>query len=90
MSIPSLREYTSILLGVPPQRSGRVETNIDRDPSDRKRMASLAYGAARGRTAASNYFVEEVLAGGAASIVRWKLDTGWCVLMTSGPNETLP
>ena len=37
---------------------------------------SLAYGANRGRTAASNYFVDEVLAGGAASIVRWKLDTG--------------
>lgn len=54
----------------------RVETNIDRDPSDRKRMAALAYGASRGRRAASNFSVEEVLAGGGAALVRWKLDTG--------------
>ena len=54
----------------------RIETNIDRDPSDRKRMASLAYGASRGRRAASNFSVEEVLAGGGAALVRWKLDTG--------------
>ena len=41
-------------------------------------MASLAYGASRGRKAASNYVVEEVLAEGGAALVRWKLDTGMC------------
>ncbi len=39
-------------------------------------MGALAYGASRGRRAASNYVVEEVLADGGAALVRWKLDTG--------------
>ena len=47
----------------------RVETNIDRDPKDRKRMAALAYGATRGRQAASNYVVQETLALGNAALV---------------------
>lgn len=70
------RTYWAIALGRPPAPSGRVETNIDRDIGDRKRMAAYAYGSARGRTAASNYKMLEPLAGGRASLLEWKLDTG--------------
>ncbi|MEW5297661.1 MAG: hypothetical protein WDW36_000856 [Sanguina aurantia] len=70
------RIYHSIVLGSPKNSSGRVETNIVRDPGDRKRMATAPYHSAQGRTAASNYRVLEVLAGGAAALVEWKLDTG--------------
>ena len=39
-------------------------------------MAAFAYASARGRTAASNYRVLEPLAGGAAALVQWRLETG--------------
>jgi 23S rRNA-/tRNA-specific pseudouridylate synthase len=39
-------------------------------------MAAFAYASARGRTAASNYKLLEVLAGGGASLVQWRLETG--------------
>jgi len=70
------RIYHSITLGVPSPSTGRITTNIARDPSDRLRMTSLGYGAARGRTAASNYRVVRRLGGGAAALVEWKLETG--------------
>jgi 23S rRNA pseudouridine1911/1915/1917 synthase len=69
------REYFSITIGCPDPSSGRIETNIDRDPNERKRMASLALGA-RGRRAASNYEVKEVLANGSSAVVSWRLETG--------------
>lgn len=47
-----------------------------RDTAERKRMAAYPYGGARGRTAASNYWVLSELAGGGAAVVEWKLDTG--------------
>ena len=49
---------------------------IGRDLRDRKKMAAFAYGSARGRTAASNYRLLEPLAGGAAALVQWRLETG--------------
>ncbi len=68
--------YESITLGCPTAAEGRVLTNIDRDAGDRKRMAALAWGASRGRTAASNYRVLQPLAGGGAALVQWRLETG--------------
>ena len=47
-----------------------------RDLRDRKKMAAFAYASARGRTAASNYRLLEPLAGGAAALVQWRLETG--------------
>jgi 23S rRNA pseudouridine1911/1915/1917 synthase len=70
------RIYRSITLGAPSPPSGRVATNITRDPSDRLRMAAAGYGSARGRPAASNYRVVRPLGGGAAALVEWKLETG--------------
>ncbi|KAG2435388.1 hypothetical protein HXX76_007460 [Chlamydomonas incerta] len=70
------RLYLSLTVGCPAARSGRVETNISRDPGDRKRMAAAPYGGTRGRTAASGYSVVERLAGGGSALVQWELDTG--------------
>ncbi|GIM07062.1 hypothetical protein Vretimale_11296 [Volvox reticuliferus] len=70
------RLYESITVGCPAQPCGRVETNVVRDPRDRKRMAAAPYGSGRGRTAGSSYSVVTPLAGGGAALVRWKLDTG--------------
>jgi hypothetical protein len=39
-------------------------------------MATFAYASARGRTAASNYALLEVLGGGGAALVQWRLETG--------------
>jgi 23S rRNA-/tRNA-specific pseudouridylate synthase len=39
-------------------------------------MTALGYGAARGRTAASNYRLLRRVGGGAAALVEWKLETG--------------
>ena len=39
-------------------------------------MAAFAYASARGRTAASNYKLLELLASGAAALVQWRLETG--------------
>ncbi|KAL6763941.1 pseudouridine synthase [Haematococcus lacustris] len=70
------RVYCSITLGCPHPASGRVLTNIDRDPGERKRMAAFPYGSTQGRLAASNYLVLQSLAGGAAALVQWQLETG--------------
>ncbi|GFH07382.1 RNA pseudourine synthase 2, chloroplastic, partial [Haematococcus lacustris] len=70
------RVYCSITLGCPHPAAGRVLTNIDRDPGERKRMAAFPYGSTQGRLAASNYLVLQSLAGGAAALVQWRLETG--------------
>eukprot|EP00877_Chromochloris_zofingiensis_P005843 jgi/Chrzof1/1525/Cz10g11050.t1 len=70
------RIYHSVTLGCPASTSGRVETNIVRDPANRLRMTTAAYGSGRGRMAASNYRVLERFAGCGAALVEWKLDTG--------------
>ena len=66
------REYFSITIGCPAQPSGTIATNIDRDPNNRKRMAALALGGARGRRATSNYQIKELLADGGAAVVSWR------------------
>eukprot|EP00887_Chlorella_sp_A99_P003203 scaffold9.g3203.t1 len=70
------RAYVAVTLGAPAPPEGRVATNVGRDLRDRKRMAAFAYASARGRTAASNYRTLELLAGGAAALVEWRLETG--------------
>ena len=70
------RTYVSVTLGVPRPAKGRVAANVGRDLRERKKMASFAYASARGRTAASNYALLEVLGGGGAALVQWRLETG--------------
>lgn len=48
----------------------------NRDPANRLRMMAVPYGSARGRTAASNYQMLEVVAAGGAALVQWRLETG--------------
>lgn len=70
------RTYWSLTVRVPSASSGRIAANVGRDFRDRKKMAAFAYGSTRGRTAASNYRVLEVLSGGRSALVEWKLETG--------------
>jgi len=67
------RRYVAILSGVPIPSKGRIEAPIGRDPRDRLRMAVTP---GSGRFAASNYEVIATLAGGNASLVEWRLETG--------------
>lgn len=67
------RRYVAILSGVPTPSKGRIEAPIGRDPRDRLRMAVTP---GSGRFAASNYEVIATLAGGNASLVEWRLETG--------------
>ena len=70
------RVYAALLSGVPSPPAGTVETNIERDPRDRTRMAAAAAGSGKGRLAVSGYRTVAPLAGGAASLVEWRLATG--------------
>ncbi|CAI5503429.1 unnamed protein product [Closterium sp. Naga37s-1] len=71
------RSYLSLVIGTPSPLSDRVDAPIGRDPKDRKRMAVLPLtGSHRSRRAASRYQVLESLAGGAAALVEWRLETG--------------
>lgn len=42
----------------------------------RLRMMAAPYGSGRGRAAASNYQMLQVLASGGAAVVQWKLESG--------------
>ena len=66
------REYVAIVWGVPQPRSGSIQTQIGRHPSDRKKMAVLEYG---GKEAITDYIVEKTL-GPQFSLVRCRLQTG--------------
>lgn len=70
------RRYTALVCGVPKEPFGRVEAVLGRDPKNRKRMSVVPEGRSGGRYAASNYQVVEVLAGGGAAVVEWRLETG--------------
>ena len=70
------RVYEAILSGTPTPPSATVETNIERDPRDRTRMAAAPYGCGRGRQASSSFSVVEIFAGGAATRTEWRLATG--------------
>ncbi|KAK9129378.1 hypothetical protein Sjap_009865 [Stephania japonica] len=72
------RVYISLSSGVPSPISGRIDIPIGRDPSNRVRMAAIPCLANHKhvRHAASRYRVIEVLGGGGAALVEWRLETG--------------
>lgn len=70
------RRYVSLCVGVPRVPRGVVETNIDRGVKERTRMEAFPFEGRRGRPAVSEFKVLEVLAGGGASVVEWRLRTG--------------
>ncbi len=66
------REYLALLEGVVKEQTGRIITQIGRDPKDRLKMAVLPFG--QGRYAETEYFVEETFAKN--TFVRFALKTG--------------
>ncbi len=65
------REYWALVWGVPSPRSGRIETQIGRSPTNRKKMAVLKEG---GKLAITTYETQERLY--LLSLVKLKLGTG--------------
>ncbi|CAG9463637.1 unnamed protein product [Pedinophyceae sp. YPF-701] len=70
------RSYLSVTCGVPSPMEGRITTNVGRSPHDRLKMTTFPQHSAKGKHASSRYRVLEELAGGAAAVVEWRLDTG--------------
>eukprot|EP00898_Chlorokybus_atmophyticus_P000502 jgi/Chlat1/1452/Chrsp12S02065 len=68
------RIYLSVTCGQPPRSAGRIDAPLGRHQNDRKRMAVV--NGMRGKAAASRFQVLEVLAGGGAALVQWRLETG--------------
>ncbi len=66
------REYLALLEGVVKEQTGRIVTQIGRDPKDRLKMAVLPAG--QGRYAETEYFVEELFAKN--TLARFALKTG--------------
>ncbi len=67
------RSYNAIVWGYPKPASGRIEGNIGRNPKNRKKMAVVTRG---GKIAVTHYKTLKILAGGAASLIECKLETG--------------
>jgi 23S rRNA pseudouridine1911/1915/1917 synthase len=67
------RAYHAVVWGTPTPRDGRIEGNIGRSPRNRKKMAVLSRS---GKPAVTHYRVIRPLAGGAASLVECRLETG--------------
>ncbi len=65
------REYWALVWGVPSPRSGRIETQIGRSPTNRKKMAVVEEG---GKLAVTTYETQERLF--LLSLVKLKLGTG--------------
>lgn len=65
------RVYQAIVWGVPKKRFGRIETQIGRHPTERKRFAVIPEG---GKTAITEYVVVDEFAGFA--MLELKLETG--------------
>jgi 23S rRNA pseudouridine1911/1915/1917 synthase len=66
------RAYLAVVWGVPDPKMGRIEGNIGRSPSNRKKMAVVGRG---GKTAFTNYkLIQNV--GYYASLVECRLETG--------------
>ncbi|NOY77071.1 MAG: RluA family pseudouridine synthase, partial [Calditrichaeota bacterium] len=65
------REYWALVWGVPSPRSGRIETQIGRSPTNRKKMVVLEEG---GKLAITTYETQERLY--LLSLVKLKLGTG--------------
>lgn len=66
------RRYLAILWGVPDPASGTIQTDLGRDPRDRRRMATLREGT--GKHAITHYELVEPF--GYTSLVRFRLETG--------------
>ena len=66
------REYVALVWGAPNPPAGRVETNLGRDPRDRKRVAVVPEG--RGKRAVTHYETVEAFAH--TALVRFRLETG--------------
>lgn len=66
------REYYALLEGVVKEDTGRIVTQIGRDPFDRLKMAVLPAG--KGRRAETEFFVEERFSKN--TLVRFSLKTG--------------
>jgi 23S rRNA pseudouridine1911/1915/1917 synthase len=67
------RAYQALVWGVPTPAQGRIESNIGRDPRNRKKMAAL--GSGKGKPAATSYRVLKRY-GPWASLVECRLETG--------------
>ncbi|KAH9296378.1 hypothetical protein KI387_039966, partial [Taxus chinensis] len=72
------RRYISITCGVPHASNGHIEIPVGRDLNNRIRMAPIPNPThnRQARFAASRYNVVEVVGGGGAALVEWKLETG--------------
>ena len=66
------RRYLALVWGIPDPPEGRVETWLDRDPRDRRRMAVARED--HGKWAATNYETVEALRH--TALVRFRLETG--------------
>lgn len=66
------RSYRCVVWGLPSPKSGRIEGNIGRHPSDRKRMSVLKKG---GKEAITDYETE-IAFGLGASLLTCRLQTG--------------
>ena len=67
------RSYRAVAWGVPAPAAGELSGNIGRSPHNRKKMAVLPRG---GRSALTRYRTLQVLAGGVASLLECRLETG--------------
>ena len=67
------REYVALVWGLPSPAVGTFEGNIGRSRRDRKKMSVKLEG---GKPARTNYKVEAVYQGGAASLLECRLETG--------------
>lgn len=70
---PLVRQYTALAWGVPKPPKGRIDAALDRDPHNRLKQAVRRVG---GRQAITHYAVAETLAGGIASLLACRLETG--------------
>jgi 23S rRNA pseudouridine1911/1915/1917 synthase len=65
------RQYLAVVKGVPKMKTGRIEGNIARSPTNRKKMAVVKSG---GKTAVTHYKTETTFAD--AALLRCTLETG--------------
>ena len=71
---PLERAYKALVWGVPEPHGGLIDLALARSERNREKIAVVPAG--RGRHALTRYAVEAVLAGGTASLVECRLETG--------------